>query len=369
MRTSVDLRPCSSCSGLVDLHAHLPQLPNAGLGFGLDLLTWLDRYIFPLERSVRRPGTSPSASRRPRSGPSRPPARRRSSPTARSTRRRWTRAFRAAEAHGIRAILGKVMMDRLDVRPDDRAVDDPRALAARVGGPVRRAGTAPTTAACGYAVTPRFAISCSADLLRESAALAARRPGRGGRPTSPRTRARSPRSRACSPRPATTSTSTTAPAGSARGRSSPTRSTSPIGSSRGSSRPDARRALPGVEPVPRLRDHAAGALPRGRAAVGLGSDVAAGPDPSIFSVMRVGAYAQAALRTVAGRRRAAGRSSPLDWLRLGTLDGARVARPRRSDRLARGGQGGRPHRRRPEADPAAAATFPTTRRAWNPRKS
>ena len=37
--------------GLVDLHAHLPQLPNAGLGSGLDLLTWLDRYIFPLERA------------------------------------------------------------------------------------------------------------------------------------------------------------------------------------------------------------------------------------------------------------------------------------------------------------------------------
>ena len=36
--------------GMVDLHAHLPQLPNAGLGAGLDLLTWLERYIFPLER-------------------------------------------------------------------------------------------------------------------------------------------------------------------------------------------------------------------------------------------------------------------------------------------------------------------------------
>jgi cytosine/adenosine deaminase-related metal-dependent hydrolase len=56
--------------------------------------------------------------------------------------------------------------------------------------------------------------------------------------------------------------------------------------------------------------------------VGLGSDVAGGPDPSIFSVMRVGAYAQAALRTVAGEQRAL--LGPLDWLRLGTLDGARA---------------------------------------------
>src|SRR6185369_10702148 len=47
---AIDLRPLVMLPGMVDLHAHLPQLPNAGLGAGLDLLTWLDRYIFPLER-------------------------------------------------------------------------------------------------------------------------------------------------------------------------------------------------------------------------------------------------------------------------------------------------------------------------------
>src|SRR3954471_21344518 len=46
----LDLRPWVLLPGMVDLHAHLPQLPNAGLGAGLDLLTWLERYIFPLER-------------------------------------------------------------------------------------------------------------------------------------------------------------------------------------------------------------------------------------------------------------------------------------------------------------------------------
>ncbi len=52
--SALDLRPLLVMPGLVDLHAHLPQLPNAGLGSGLDLLTWLDRYIFPLERSYDR---------------------------------------------------------------------------------------------------------------------------------------------------------------------------------------------------------------------------------------------------------------------------------------------------------------------------
>ena len=56
--------------------------------------------------------------------------------------------------------------------------------------------------------------------------------------------------------------------------------------------------------------------------MGLGSDVAGGPDLSIFTEMRVGFYAQNA-------RRVAGVETgpvlgPLDWLRLGTLDGARA---------------------------------------------
>ena len=58
-------------------------------------------------------------------------------------------------------------------------------------------------------------------------------------------------------------------------------------------------------------------------AVGLGSDVAAGPEVSIFSVMRAGAVTQRALQ-LTGRGGAATALRPLDWLRIGTLEGARV---------------------------------------------
>ncbi|HYN69078.1 MAG TPA: amidohydrolase family protein, partial [Candidatus Eisenbacteria bacterium] len=72
---------------------------------------------------------------------------------------------------------------------------------------------------------------------------------------------------------------------------------------------------------------ASGVMPLGRylqagLQVGLGSDVAGGPDPSIFSVMRVGGYAQNALRSVSGETIPA--LGPLDWLRMGTLEGARA---------------------------------------------
>jgi cytosine/adenosine deaminase-related metal-dependent hydrolase len=97
------------------------------------------------------------------------------------------------------------------------------------------------------------------------------------------------------------------------------------------------------------------------AVVGLGSDVSGGPEPSLFSVMRAGAYSQMARRSLASETRPplagetrpplagetlpplagetrpplAGETrslaseapqplGPLDWLRLGTLDGARA---------------------------------------------
>jgi guanine deaminase len=72
---------------------------------------------------------------------------------------------------------------------------------------------------------------------------------------------------------------------------------------------------------------ASGVMPLGRyleagAVIGLGSDVAGGPDLSIFGAMRVGAYVQTALRVVQGDPHPT--LAPLDWLRIGTLGGARA---------------------------------------------
>ncbi len=90
---------------------------------------------------------------------------------------------------------------------------------------------------------------------------------------------------------------------------------------------------------------ASGVMPLGRylaagLSVGLGSDVAGGPDLSIFAAMRASFYAQHALqvggfddgpgsgpgRSGSVRRRGADASTPtpLDWIRMGSLDGARA---------------------------------------------
>ena len=100
---SVDVRPMVILPGMVDLHLHLPQLPNAGLGAGLDLLTWLDRYIFPLERDFDRNAAERLA-----------PAAFRAMAAAGTTtalmygavfETSLDAAFEAAEAHGIRAVI------------------------------------------------------------------------------------------------------------------------------------------------------------------------------------------------------------------------------------------------------------------------
>src|SRR3990170_3373197 len=167
----LDVRPLVLMPGLVDLHAHLPQLPNAGLGSGLDLLTWLDRYIFPLERAYDRPVAERQA-----------PAAFRAFAAAGTTTvvayaALWAdstdAAFAAAEAHGIRAVVGKAMMDRITY---DTEIDPGEILetSLRQSDELATRWHGRDEGRLSYAFSPRFAVSCTAEMLRESAALAAR---------------------------------------------------------------------------------------------------------------------------------------------------------------------------------------------------
>ena len=319
---AIDIRPLVVLPGMVDLHAHLPQLPNAGLGAGLDLLTWLERYIFPLERKF---DDAEAAARLA-------PAAFRAFAAAGTTTllaygavfvASMEGAFRAAEAHGIRAILGKVMMDRItyDEQIDpatilDRSLRESAELCERWHGA--------DDGRLGYAVTPRFAVSCTAEMLRESAALAART-GAWWQTHVAEDKLEIAEVRRLFPE-AIDYVDVYDRAGGLGAR------TILAHAVRLSERELARLAETDTRiahcPASNLflfgRTAPAALLAPGIDVlkVGLGSDVAAGPDPSIFSVMRVGAYAQAARRSLAGDTQPV--LGPLDWLRLGTLDGARA---------------------------------------------
>ncbi|BDU78252.1 guanine deaminase [Mesoterricola sediminis] len=154
-----DLRPAWILPGLVDLHAHLPQYSAVALD-GLELLPWLENHIFPLEAGFADPEAAVPAARLFF-------AHQLAWGTTTSVayltvhQEAADRAFREAEACGIRAILGKVMMDRHC--PDALREDTAASLAqsaelcetwhGRDGGRL------------GYAFTPRFAPVCSMDLM------------------------------------------------------------------------------------------------------------------------------------------------------------------------------------------------------------
>jgi guanine deaminase len=234
-------------------------------------------------------------------------------------------AFRAAEAHGIRAILGKVMMDRITydatIEPSailDRSIAESRGLAERWHGAA--AGR------LGYAVTPRFAISCTAELLEASAALAAELDcwwqthlaedpaecdevarlfpeSRDYVDVYERAGGLGPRAVLAHAIHLSPSEEARVAAGGAAIAHCPT-----------------SNAFLGAGVMPLASRLAAGIR------VGLGSDVSGGSDLSLFGVMRAGAYAQQARRAlVDGESARYGEAlGPLDWLRLGTLDGARA---------------------------------------------
>jgi guanine deaminase len=317
--TVVDLRPLLLLPGLVDLHVHLPQVPAAGIGAGLDLLTWLERHIFSLEREFRAPIAEVLVPRIFRAMAAV------GTTTILAYGAIWAdsldAAFRAAEAHGIRATLGAVMMDRLSYDPEtppaqrlDRSLRESDELCQRWDGAA--------DGRLGYAFTPRFAVSCSAELLRESASLAA---GHGAIwQTHLSEDAREIQTVRDLFPDATDYLDVYDRAGGLGPRSVLAHSIHL------SDRELARLVESGSHiahcPVSNLFI-SSGVMPLAKyleagASVGLGSDVAGSPELSILTQMRTAFYAQNAHRVATGDPRPI--VDALGLLRLGTLDGARA---------------------------------------------
>ena len=316
-RSIIDLRPWVVMPGLVDLHAHLPQLPNAGVGAGLDLLTWLERYIFPLERNFDAQTAeliAPAAFRAfARAGTT----------TVVAYGALWAESldacFRAAEAHGIRAVIGKVMMDRLSY-DTDRDPSEVLDLSLRQSADLCATWHGRDDGRLMYAFTPRFAVSCSAEMLQRSAEAAAEA-GAYWQTHLSEDRGEIAEVQRLFPE-AVDYTDVYDRAGGLTSRAILAHAIHL------SDREVARLAESGavIAHCPSSNLFlASGAMPLARylaagIRVGLGSDVAAGPDAPLFSVMRAGAYTQNALR--AAGLTDAPPLSPGDWLRLGTLGGA-----------------------------------------------
>lgn len=167
-----DVRPLWLLPGMIDLHGHLPQFPMTGMNhYGLELMPWLVDVMAPTERRFdaqrSRERSLEYLSLFAASGTTTPVLY--GSVDAGAT----DEAFAAAAEHGFRLLLGQCLMDRYryDSDPPDTEVTSVRleqsdALCAKWNGFDQ--------GRLRYVFTPRFAPSCSREMMRESAALARR---------------------------------------------------------------------------------------------------------------------------------------------------------------------------------------------------
>lgn len=156
-----DMRGLLIIPGLVDCHLHLPQLDQRGK-FGVTLLDWLEDHILPAEMAFADDSVVEFIGRRffkrlILNGTT--TAAIYSSVHERATQR----FFEFAKQSGIRAIMGKVMMDRH--APPSLTEDTAASIEASMRLCERWHGAEGGRLA--YAFTPRFAPTCSMALWRE----------------------------------------------------------------------------------------------------------------------------------------------------------------------------------------------------------
>jgi guanine deaminase len=165
----VDLRPWVVTPGFVDAHLHYPQTRIIGAASG-PLLEWLERSTFPEEqRFAERAHAERVAAlfceRLLRAGTT-------FAMVYGSVHAEAAEVlFRALERTGLRAIAGPVLMDAFSpealIVPPEKALPAVEALADRWDGH--------DDGRLSVAVIPRFALSCSAAMLRGAGQLASER--------------------------------------------------------------------------------------------------------------------------------------------------------------------------------------------------
>jgi guanine deaminase len=153
----VDLTSGLVLPGFVDTHVHFPQIRAVG-GMGMPLMEWLDKYALPEEARMADPAYAGSVADEFVRGLAAA-----GTTSALVFGAHYVDAmdtlFSAASRVGLRVTSGLVVSDRL-LRPDllttpDRAHTESVALANRWHGVGRNR----------YAVTPRFSLSCTDELL------------------------------------------------------------------------------------------------------------------------------------------------------------------------------------------------------------
>ncbi len=166
---SIDASGCAVLPGFVQTHIHLCQTLFRGAADDLALIDWLKKRVWPMEAAH----TAMSARASARLGVSEMIKGGTTCALTMETVNHTAEAFRVVEESGFRATVGKCMMDKGDDVPDalreetESSIKESLALFeewhGRGEGRIR------------YCFAPRFAVSCTRELLERVARLARER--------------------------------------------------------------------------------------------------------------------------------------------------------------------------------------------------
>jgi 5-methylthioadenosine/S-adenosylhomocysteine deaminase len=163
---TIDASGCAVLPGLVQTHVHLCQTLFRGAADDLPLIDWLKKRVWPLEAAHSAQSLRASA----RLGIAELVKGGTTCALTMETVNHTEAVFRAVEETGFRATVGKCMMDKGDDVPEALLEETANSVSeslrllkewnGRANGRIR------------YCFAPRFAISCTEELLQEVAALA-----------------------------------------------------------------------------------------------------------------------------------------------------------------------------------------------------
>src|ERR1051326_7266204 len=164
--TIIDASDCAVVPGFVQTHIHLCQTIFRGAADDLALIDWLKQRVWPMEATHSPASIAASA----RLGIAELIKGGTTCALTMETVNHTAEVFKVVEATGFRATVGKCMMDKGDEVPSalqeqtENSIDESVALLeewhGQAGGRIR------------YCFAPRFAISCTRELLERVASLA-----------------------------------------------------------------------------------------------------------------------------------------------------------------------------------------------------
>jgi 5-methylthioadenosine/S-adenosylhomocysteine deaminase len=164
--TVIDARGCVVLPGFVQTHLHLCQTLFRGAADDLSLIDWLKKRVWPMEAAHTAASIAASA----RLGIAELIKGGTTCALTMETVNHTDEVFRVVEETGFRATVGKCMMDKGEEVPPGLQEKTADSVAAAVELLEKWNGKA--NGRIRYCFAPRFAISCTADLLSAVAKLA-----------------------------------------------------------------------------------------------------------------------------------------------------------------------------------------------------